>query len=277
MKSIFTNLLATVCIFLSFMAGAQNINPALLSRPWKASWITVPNEPAHDYGIYHFQKSADLPTKPAKFVIHISADNRYKLYVNHILVSLGPARGDTYYWNYETVDIAPYLTGGKNSIAALVWNDGDYRPEAQISQQTAFILQGDTGIEEVFNTDAGWKCIRDNAYKPLLGVGYSSYYVAGPGELVDMHKTVKDWQDNDNGWLNAQKIDRGNPKGIPNAFGWMLVPSSIPQMEMKQQRLAAMRKAVGVNAPRIVPCRENLSHHTGKHKGLVVTRPIFSY
>jgi alpha-L-rhamnosidase len=256
MKSIFTNLLATVCIFLSFMAGAQNINPALLSRPWKASWITVPNEPAHDYGIYHFQKSADLPTKPAKFVIHISADNRYKLYVNHILVSLGPARGDTYYWNYETVDIAPYLTGGKNSIAALVWNDGDYRPEAQISQQTAFILQGDTGIEEVFNTDAGWKCIRDNAYKPLLGVGYSSYYVAGPGELVDMHKTVKDWQDNDNGWLNAQKIDRGNPKGIPNAFGWMLVPSSIPQMEMKQQRLAAMRKAVGVNAPASFPAEK---------------------
>jgi alpha-L-rhamnosidase len=88
-----------------------------------------------------FPKSVDLPTKPAKFTIHVSADNRYKLYVNHTLVSLGPARGDTYYWNYETVDIAQYLTGGKNTIAALVWNDGEYRPEAQITQQTALFYR----------------------------------------------------------------------------------------------------------------------------------------
>jgi len=190
-----------------------------------------------------------LPTKPAKFVVHVSADNRYKLYVNHTLVSLGPARGDTYYWNYETVDIAPYLTGGKNTIAAEVWNDGEYRPEAQITLQTAFILQGDTGIEEVLNTDNSWKCIRNDAYKPVLGVGYSTYYVAGPGELLDMHKAIKNWQDSDSGWLNAQKIDRGNPKGFTNAFGWMLVPSSLPQMELKQQRLMTVRKATGISVP----------------------------
>lgn len=257
MKNFYTAALALLWIGLSLTANAQSIiNPSLLSKQWKASWITVPKEPAHDYGIYHFQKSVDLPTKPAKFVVHVSADNRYKLYVNHTLVSLGPARGDTYYWNYETVDIAPYLIGGKNTIAALVWNDGDFRPEAQISQQTAFILQGDTGIEEVFNTDNTWKCTRDNAYQPILGVGYGTYYVAGPGELVDMHKTVKNWQDSNSGWLDAQKIDRGNPKGMYNAFGWMLVPSSLPQMEMKQQRLVSMRKSVGVNVPASFPAEK---------------------
>ncbi|WP_204985850.1 hypothetical protein [Mucilaginibacter psychrotolerans] len=249
MKRIYTAFLALASTALYLAASAQNINPSLLSRQWKASWITVPNQPVQGYGVYYFSKSVDLPTKPAKFVVHVSADNRYKLYVNHTLVSLGPARGDTYYWNYETVDIAPYLTGGKNNIAAEVWNDGEYRPEAQISQQTAFILQGDTGIEEVLNTDNSWKCIRNDAYKPVLGVGYSTYYVAGPGELLDMHKTINNWQDNDKGWLNAQKIDRGNPKGFTNAFGWMLVPSSLPQMELKQQRLAAVRKASGVTVP----------------------------
>ncbi|RWY48579.1 alpha-L-rhamnosidase-related protein [Mucilaginibacter gilvus] len=256
MKFIYTAVLALACFTVSLSAGAQTINPTLLSQQWKASWITVPNEPVHEYGIYHFQKSVDLPTKPARFVIHISADNRYKLYVNHTLVSLGPARGDTYYWNYETVDIAQYLIGGKNTIAATVWNDGEYRPEAQITQQTAFILQGDTRVEEIFNTDASWKCVRDNAYKPLLGVGYSTYYVAGPGELVDMHKTVKDWQNNDSGWLSAQKIDWGSPKGFTNAFGWMLVPSSLPQMEMKQQRLVALRKATGISVPASFPAEK---------------------
>ncbi|MEJ0033874.1 MAG: hypothetical protein WDO15_27660 [Bacteroidota bacterium] len=60
--------------------------------------------------------------------MHVSADNRYKLFVNGTLVSLGPARGDLTNWNYETVDIAQYLVVGKNAIAALVWNEGSARP-----------------------------------------------------------------------------------------------------------------------------------------------------
>ena len=74
-----------------------------------------------------------LDAKPASFLVKVSADNRYKLYVNGMLVSAGPARGDTYYWNYETVDLAPYLMAGKNVVGAIVWNDAEYRPEAQIS------------------------------------------------------------------------------------------------------------------------------------------------
>jgi len=137
------------CLVFSNRAFSQNINPVILASQWKAYWIAVPNESLRDYGVYHFRKSVDLPTKPAKFIIHVSADNRYKLYVNEKLVSMGPARGDMYYWNFETIDIAPYLQGGKNTVAALVWNDGDTRPEAQISDRTAFILQGDTETEEV--------------------------------------------------------------------------------------------------------------------------------
>jgi hypothetical protein len=245
-----------LCFFISKTALSQTINPDILNKQWKASWVSVPNEPNKDYGIYHFRKSIDLPTKPAKFVIHVSADNRYKLYVNEKLVSVGPARGDTYYWNFETIDIAPYLQAGKNTVAALVWNDGDTRPEAQISERTAFILQGDTEKEEVLNTNDTWKSIRNKAYHPLTGVGYSTYYVAGPGEILDMHETIKDWAANsfnDSQWLQAQKIDKGNPKGITNGFGWMLVPSSIPQMELKIQRLATLRKSQGFSAPANFP------------------------
>lgn len=245
-------LFALLCLVILSPAKAQNINPALLSQKWKANWIFLPNEPDKTYGIYHFRKSFDLPTKPAKFVVHVSADNRYKLYVNGKLVSLGPARGDTYYWNYETVDIAPYLEAGKNTIAALVWNDGEDRPEAQISERTAFILQGDTEKEEIINTDKTWRGIRDEAFKPLTGVGYPTYYVAGPGEMIDMHLMIKDWASasfNDGNWLQAKELDRGQPKGITNAFGWMLVPSSIPQMEMADQRINSLRYAKGFTAP----------------------------
>lgn len=239
-------------------ANAQNITHELLSKQWKARWIFVPKENDKTYGVYHFRKTFDLPAKPGRFIVHVSADNRYKLYVNGTLVSLGPARGDTYYWNYETVDIAPYLTGGKNTIAALVWNDGEDRPKAQISLYTAFILQGDSPAEEIVNSNKSWLCARDSAFTPLTGVGYGTYYVAGPGEMVDMHKRIKNWQakDIDEGtWLHAKEVDNGNPKGIPNAFGWMLVPSSIPQMELTDQRINTLRYAKGVKAPPGFPAR----------------------
>ncbi|RFM27024.1 hypothetical protein [Deminuibacter soli] len=41
------------------------------------------------------------------FSVHVSVDNRYKLYINGKLASLGPARGEHLQWNYETVNLAP--------------------------------------------------------------------------------------------------------------------------------------------------------------------------
>jgi len=50
-----------------------------------------------------------------------SADNRYELYVNGKPASHGPASGDVYHWHYETVDLAPMLHAGRNTLAAVVW------------------------------------------------------------------------------------------------------------------------------------------------------------
>lgn len=256
MKPVFKYLLVLVCLLFVKYGICQTINPALNKGPWKAVWVTVPNEPTRDYGVYHFRKSITLNTKPATYIVHVSADNRYKLYVNQTLVSLGPARGDTYYWNYETVDLAPYLKNGENIIAAVVWNDGDYRPEAQMSIRTAFIMQGNTTNEEAINTGTSWKGVRDSAYKPTVGIGYGSYYVAGPGEFLNMNNYLSDWESinyDDSKWRNAVKIDNGNPKGTVNAVDWMLVPSAIPQMELKQQRILALRKADGMKVPASFP------------------------
>jgi alpha-L-rhamnosidase len=256
MKAILKPMLLILFISAVFISYGQSPNPKLLKGPWKAFWVTVPIESTKDYGVYYFRKNIDLKDKPNSFVIHVSADNRYKLYVNQTLVSLGPARGDTYYWNYETVDLAPYLKAGNNNISAVVWNDGDYRPEAQISIQTGFIMQGDTEAEALINTDKSWKCIRNTAYKPIVGVGYGTYYVAGPGERLDMNLSIDNWNAvdfDDSSWKNAVKIDNGNPKGTVNAFGWMLVPSPIPPMELKTQRIAVLRKAEGINVPQTFP------------------------
>ena len=243
-------------------AGHAQVNAAdetILTKAWNAYWIMAPHETGRDYGIFYFRKTIDLAAKPASFKINVSADNRYKLYVNGVLVSAGPARGDTYYWNYEKIDLAPYLTTGKNIISAVVWNEAELRPEAQISLRTAFIVQGATSTEEALNTNNTWKCIRDKAYQPTTGIGYPTYYVAGPGELIDESKTIKNWTAlnfDDSAWPNAAQLDHGKPKGMADAFGWMLVPSQLPQMERTVQRIPLLRKAEGITAPAGFPANK---------------------
>ena len=96
-----------VLIFLSLLCslplGAQirlegyrqaDINPELLAGRWKACWISMSGEPANVYGVYHMRKTFELSEVPSRFIVHVTADNRYKLYLNGRFVSLGPARGD---------------------------------------------------------------------------------------------------------------------------------------------------------------------------------------
>lgn len=237
----------------SFSVCAQRMDSSLLHKEWQASWIAVPGESPQGYGVYLFRKSFVLRSKPETFVIHVSGDNRYKLFVNQKQVSLGPARGDVAHWHFETLDIGPFLQEGKNSIAAQVWNEGEWRAEGQISLRTGFIMQGTGDAGQIINTNSEWKCIRDSSYQPLP-FRPSTYYVAGPGEQISMKAQQADWQKTDfadSDWKNAIIISPGIPKGLIGGYGtvsgWLLDSSIIPQMELKRQRLLRVRYAEGVN------------------------------
>ncbi|TAL44997.1 MAG: alpha-rhamnosidase [Chitinophagaceae bacterium] len=248
------NWLIIFILFISCSVQSQTINPFLLKNAWSANWISVPDATAKSYGVYYFRKKISLAEKPSSFIVHVSADNRYVLIVNEKFVSLGPARNDLYHWNFETVDLAAYFKQGENIIAATVWNEGEFRPEGQISNRTGFLLQGNTSKGEIINTNTSWKCFKSTAYTPLTGIGYSAYYVAGPGELVNMNEMPQGWNKNDfddSSWPDAVKVGwRGaTPKGAVDIGDWMLVPSTLPPMELRLQRFAAVRKADRVVVP----------------------------
>lgn len=248
-----------LCFLILFLSNftVANIVHALANvlpqRPWEAKWIAAKNDDGQGYGVYYFRKHLELPSKPGSFSIHVSADNRYKLYVNGVVVSMGPARGDTYHWNYETVDIAKFLKAGKNIIAAQVWNEAQHRPEAQISVRTAFIVQGQTAAEDVVNTNESWKCIQDLAYQPIPGY----FFAASKGQLVDMQKRVRgDWTQvdfDDARWSAAGQLFDGKLKGMSDGLAWQLVPSSLPQMELTYQRIPKLRQVTGMKVPADFP------------------------
>lgn len=252
-------LLLLVCSTLSLPAQIRldgykqaDINSELLTGRWKARWISVPNEPSNTYGVYHMRKTVELNAIPSKFIVHVSGDNRYKLYVNGEQVSVGPARGDIYNWNFETVDLAPYLQKGKNVLAAVVWNLAELKPVAQVSfNQTGFILQGNSEAEAIVNTDDTWLCLKNKAYKPWQKP-VPGYYVAGPGELLSATDYPWGWEQpdyDDSAWQKARSGMEGGIKGSRDYPGRLLVPSPIPPMDQVQQRLATVRMAEGIKCP----------------------------
>src|SRR5581483_836667 len=95
------------CAFLLGASALAQQTSEVVTRVWAAEWIDVPGVSSQEYGVYHFRRTFDLAAKPQSFVIHVSGDNRYQLYINGKRVSWGPARGDLTHWRYETVDIGP--------------------------------------------------------------------------------------------------------------------------------------------------------------------------
>ncbi|WP_336516797.1 alpha-L-rhamnosidase C-terminal domain-containing protein [Pollutibacter soli] len=233
--------------------SAQSIHPDILNKKWSAYWISFQSESGSDYHVYHFRKKISLNQKPGSFIIHVSADSRYKLFINNQLVSTGPARSDIYHWNFETVDIAANLKHGENTIHAIVWNFGSRNPEAQVSIQTAFILQGNTSEESIVNTDKSWQCIQDKRYSPLTPDLIYTFYVAGPGDKVDMNSASNPFT-SEQGWTNCRQLSNGLPKGVFEwSEGWMLTPRNIPAMEMKPERMKSVVRAANVTVPREFP------------------------
>lgn len=257
-----TNPLARFCIFLlSLIPVSAATNPELLNHIWTAQWISVPHTSPFDYGVYHFRRTFDLSSKLDSFVVHVTADNRYQLYVNGERVSEGPARGDLYHWRYETVDLAPHLKAGKNVLAAVVWNYSSHAPEAQITNETGFLLQGDGAAERMVDTGKSWKGVEDKAFSPveIPRDELAEFFAVGPGDRIDGAKYPWGWEQpgfDDGRWPAVRAGQPGAARNTQDAPSrWMLEPRSIPAMEEKPVRLERVRQAEGIHVPDEFPAK----------------------
>jgi hypothetical protein len=244
-------LLTALLASLAFAHDA--LSPRLLSERWAAQWIAAPGTPPFDYGVYHFRKTLELPGAPGRFLVHVSADNRYRLFVNGRFVAAGPPQSDLRNWHFNTINLGPYLRAGRNVLAAVVWNGGEHRPMAQISHRTGFVLQGDTEMEKPVNTGTSWKAFRDPAYSPLdwrdvdKRLEYQ-YYVAGSMERVDGARYPWGWEQpefDDSEWQSAERIDPGAPSGVESHQKWQLTASPVPLLAETPQRFARVARSDG--------------------------------
>lgn len=101
---------------------------------WPAHWIALGGEKPLVAGYRLAFELAERTTVR----LHVSADERYELYVDGERVGRGPDRGDADYWNFETYEAT--LSAGKHLIAARVWSIGEEAPYAQFTLGHGFLL-----------------------------------------------------------------------------------------------------------------------------------------
>ncbi|MBD2861877.1 family 78 glycoside hydrolase catalytic domain [Paenibacillus oceani] len=133
-------------------------------------------------------------------VLHITADDCYKLYVNGTFVGQGPAQGNHYHYYYNRYDLAPFLHKGGNVIAVHVYyqglicrafNSGDYRQ--------GLIAELDVQGRTVVKTDRTWKIETAREYASGGIVGYDTQYL----EHIDNRLKLTGWREpgyDDSGW-----------------------------------------------------------------------------
>ncbi len=195
---------------------------------WTAQWIWD-KENAEENNVWMcFNKNININEKPETLIADISADSKYWLYINGETVvyegsvKRGPDKNSGY---YDSVDIAPFLKDGENSICALVWYWDDETSYSYCSSgQGGFIFEASDDKISVIS-DKTWKVKRHSGY--IDSALYPpNYRLPEYSIYFDARKDIGNWLDSDydfSSWENATEYAVGGegiygklfPRGIP--------------------------------------------------------------
>ncbi len=158
--------LAFACLAACGVSGAT----AAVAQSWQARWIAAPGGGTPN-SWHAFRHEFELGSAPARTLVRIAASDKYWLWVNGRRVVFegqlkrGPTPEATY---YDTLDIAPYLEEGRNTVAALVWYWHRSGYSHSSTGQPGFLFEADLG-ERVVASDASWRSLVLPAYEPAGG------------------------------------------------------------------------------------------------------------
>lgn len=218
-------------------AAPADFRAAAQARP---AWIT-PQQPRPLPDVTAYRLQCDLP-EDATIRAHVSADERYLLYVDGQVVGRGPERGSDRAWFYESYDLT--LTAGLHTVVALVWQLGEIAPGAQVGLAGGFLLEAEGDHGALLSTKSGdWMC------KPVDGLSF-----AMPAGGRPMAWFVEPFQTTD-GAAYPWGIERGEGEGwqpvnrrredVAFAFGLYpihpLRPAMLPAQMADQQGMGRVR------------------------------------
>jgi hypothetical protein len=189
---------------------------------WPAHWVALPGTTPFVAGYRLAFELAEEKTVR----LHVSADERYELYLDGKLVGRGPDRGDVDHWNFETYEAK--IPAGKHLLAARVWTIGEEAPYAQHTFGHGFLLAAEGA--PLSTGEAKWQAAL------LPGHGFRDKGDAwGCGLKLELDGIAFPWgweRGKDSlTWVEAPKGDIAY--SLPGANdmppGRMLIPSILPE------------------------------------------------
>lgn len=199
------------------MTTSSSSKPVSSVRHWAAKWVWC----GGNRKPYHFfllvRRSFALDALPKSARIHVTASDRYKLYVNGVYIGRGPARSDPRRKNYDSYDLAPHLRVGRNVVAIRAYHYGSpargdgwgsFSGNAYtIGERAGLFAQIETvafdGSTTVLGTDESWCLI------PACGWDRTAKMInvlVGTTEIYDARVDPPDWMGldfDDSGWTPA--------------------------------------------------------------------------
>jgi hypothetical protein len=243
---------------------------------WPASWVTLPG--AVPPFVAAFKLEVEME-HGATVRFHVTADERYELFLNGERIGRGSERGDAHNWFFETYDVP--LPAGKSTLVARVWAlgvEGDRltpsaedeknapfherarAPYAQMSVHPGFLLCPEDAelLDKLATGRAPWMA------KAVPGYEFKDPQVAwGTGANIILHGDRYPW-DVERGagsdWVPARTLAPGSDARTNDANPYhVLFPGTLPAMMEETKRLGTVRLAAnipGVSSTAKIPVRE---------------------
>ncbi|MDF2922181.1 MAG: alpha-L-rhamnosidase [Paenibacillaceae bacterium] len=208
---------------------------------WQGRWIWREGILRSQHGNERvlFRRVFAVPEAGCCLRLRLTADSRYRLYINGEQVLAGPAKGDEHEHYYETIDVSDRLLPGDNVLAVMVVHyGGDGYASGPVSIHRSpwgglladGILTGRDGEElEALHSDERWLCLEDTSYQ-LMHESDLTFRWLGGIEKVDGRLYPHGWQRReyeDGSWENAVPfMDTTGRNGVLTP--WRLAPRPIP-------------------------------------------------
>ena len=190
----------------------------LVSVSQEAKWLTINDFKHTPNQWFQLRKSINLSEVPENVNAKISADSKYWLWINGVLVvregmlKRGPNPNDTY---YDQLDLTGYLKEGNNTIAALVWYFGKEGFSHKDSKKFGFLFDGEAGSTAIVS-DATWKINRDLSYGTITEGKVANWRLSEGDVIYDARNENGNWMQpdyDDSTWSNA--LEAGTEGSAP--------------------------------------------------------------
>ncbi|HRE82428.1 MAG TPA: family 78 glycoside hydrolase catalytic domain [Opitutaceae bacterium] len=179
------------------MPGTAQLLPAMFvdgtSPRWTADYVWCGSW-GPGLTTRYFRNTFLFSRTDSRVLVYVTADSRYRLWLNGERLGFGPARGTLLSYHFECYDVTGWLLNGKNVLAAEVRWYGIHAPTSEVHSPKPGLLVQAEGIEGL-DTPGNWRAWEDLAVSPD-----TSAYIENAQEFlnhmerIDLRHVPLGWQ-----------------------------------------------------------------------------------